>query len=299
MDVNFEYYKIFYYVARYKNFTKAAQALGSSQPNVTRAMNCLEQQLHCTLLVRTNRGVFLTTEGEKLYTHVAAAMEQLFTAEEELAECVGLSHGSIAIGASETALNLFLLDKLKEFHNTYPGIRLKIYNHSTPQAVQALENGLVDFAVVTTPVALKKPLQRVPLYSFREILIGGEEYAEIASRKHRLQDLQDIPLIGIAPGTSTRELYTQYFMRHNLPFSPDMEVATTDQIFPMVQHNLGIGFFPEELAAEHIARGKIVQIPIEEPLPERKICLIRNVKRPQSIAARSLEEHLTSHRETE
>ena len=50
-------------------------------------------------------------------------MEQLFTAEEELAECVGLSHGSIAIGASETALNLFLLDKLKEFHNTYPGIR--------------------------------------------------------------------------------------------------------------------------------------------------------------------------------
>ena len=118
--------------------------------------------------------------------------------------------------------------------------------------VQALENGLVDFAVVTTPVALKKPLQRIPLYSFREILIGGEEYAETASNKHCLQDLQDIPLIGIAPGSSTRELYTQYFMRHNLPFSPDMEVATTDQIFPMVQHNLGIGFFREELAAMRI-----------------------------------------------
>lgn len=77
MDVNFEYYKIFYYVAKYNNFTRAARVLGNSQPNVTRAMNCLEQQLHCTLLVRTNRGVFLTTEGEKLYTHVAAAMEQL------------------------------------------------------------------------------------------------------------------------------------------------------------------------------------------------------------------------------
>ena len=40
MDVNFEYYKVFYYVAKYKNFTKAAHALGSGQPNVTRAMNC-------------------------------------------------------------------------------------------------------------------------------------------------------------------------------------------------------------------------------------------------------------------
>lgn len=45
MDVNFEYYKIFYYVAKYNNFTRAARVLGNSQPNVTRAMNCLEQQL--------------------------------------------------------------------------------------------------------------------------------------------------------------------------------------------------------------------------------------------------------------
>ena len=49
MDVNFEYYKIFYYVAKYHNFTKAAQALNNSQPNITRAMNCLEQQLNTTL----------------------------------------------------------------------------------------------------------------------------------------------------------------------------------------------------------------------------------------------------------
>ena len=53
MNVNFEYYRIFYYVAKYHNFTKAAHTLGSSQPNVTRAMNCLEQQINTTLFVRT------------------------------------------------------------------------------------------------------------------------------------------------------------------------------------------------------------------------------------------------------
>ena len=66
MNVNFEYYKIFYYVARYHNFTKAAKVLGNSQPNVTRAMNCLEQQLGRILFVRTNRGVQLTRDGEQL-----------------------------------------------------------------------------------------------------------------------------------------------------------------------------------------------------------------------------------------
>ena len=282
-----DYYRIFYYVAQYKSFSKAAEVMGNNQPNITRCMNILENDLGCKLFIRSNRGVQLTLEGERLYEHVSIAIEQLVSGENELLKDKGLESGLVNIGASEIALRLFLLNELEVFHHHYPHVKLRISNHSTPQAVQALENGLVDFAVVTTPVALKKPLQRIPLYSFREI----------ASVTHSLQDLQDLPLIGIAPGSSTRELYTQYFMRHNLPFSPDMEVATTDQIFPMVSHNLGIGFFPEELAAEHIARGKVIQIPIREPLPERKICLIRNVKRPQSIAARSLEEHLTAHRE--
>ena len=78
MNVNFEYYRIFYYVAKYHNFTKAAHTLGSSQPNVTRAMNCLEQQINTTLFVRTNRGIQLTPEGEKLYTHISPAMSQIF-----------------------------------------------------------------------------------------------------------------------------------------------------------------------------------------------------------------------------
>ena len=70
MDINFEYYKIFYYVAKYGNITKAATALGSNQPNVTRIMRILESQLGCTLFIRQARGVSLTQEGEKLYTHV-------------------------------------------------------------------------------------------------------------------------------------------------------------------------------------------------------------------------------------
>ena len=93
MNINFEYYRIFYYVARYNNFTKAAHALGSSQPNVTRAMNCLENALQCTLFVRTNRGVHLTAEGERLYTRVSAAMSLFRAAEDEMLEQAQLKRG--------------------------------------------------------------------------------------------------------------------------------------------------------------------------------------------------------------
>ena len=40
-----DYYRIFYYVARYKSFSNAAEMLGSNQPNITRCMNILENEL--------------------------------------------------------------------------------------------------------------------------------------------------------------------------------------------------------------------------------------------------------------
>ena len=107
MDVNFEYYKIFYYVAKYHNFTKAAQALNNSQPNITRAMNCLEQQLNTTLFIRTNRGVQLTPEGERLYT--CAKCNGAVSGSREDWQTAPDYPGSVAIGASET-VNIFLLE---------------------------------------------------------------------------------------------------------------------------------------------------------------------------------------------
>lgn len=61
--VSFEYYR-FYFVAQYKSFTKAAEILNNNQPNITRCMNILENELECKLFVRSNRGVTLTPEGE-------------------------------------------------------------------------------------------------------------------------------------------------------------------------------------------------------------------------------------------
>ena len=151
MYVDWEYYKIFYYVAKYQNFTRAARVLGNNQPNITHSMNRLESQLNCVLFIRSNRGVTLTPEGEMLYSRIASAAVQIQDAEEELSSSATLEHSSISISTTEAALNIYLSEKLRAFHTEYPGIRLRISNHSTPQAVQAVKNGEVDFAIVTTP----------------------------------------------------------------------------------------------------------------------------------------------------
>lgn len=288
MNVNMDYYRIFYYVAKYGNFTKAAWALGNSQPNVTRAMNCLEQQLQCTLFIRTNRGVQLTSEGERLYVRVSAAMTQLFAAEEELGDRGGLTRGSISIGATETALNIFLLEKLKSFHMEYPGIRLKLYNHSTPQAIEAVKSGKIEFAVVTTPVEIKPPLKKIVLQSFREILVGGKTFTALGSQVLSLEEVKNYPMICLGRETMTYQFYSRLFLEHCLELTPDTEVATTDQILPLVKCELGLAFLPEKIAEEAIARHEIVQIALREPIPERQICMVYDAEHSLNAAIRQL-----------
>lgn len=290
MNVSLEYYRIFYYVAKYQNFTKAAHALGSSQPNVTRSMNLLEQEVGCTLFIRTNRGVRLTPEGEKLYTRVSAAMTQFSAAEEELQFSTGLEHGSIAIGATETALNIYLLDRLRDFHMAYPGIRLRIFNHSTPQAIQAMDHGEVDFSVITTPADVPPHLHTTELGTFRDILIGGKTFTALASQELSLGELKNYPLICLGRETMSFRFFRQLFAAHHLEFAADTEAATTDQILPMVQHDLGLAFLPETMAQEALQHHSIVQIPLREEVPQRTILLVHDRQRPLSAAARMLKQ---------
>ena len=59
MDTNFEHYKVFYYVAKYGNLTKAAAVLKTSQPAVTRTIHNLENILGCRLFIRSKSGMKL------------------------------------------------------------------------------------------------------------------------------------------------------------------------------------------------------------------------------------------------
>ena len=75
MYVSYDYYRVFYFVAKYENISQAAKLLLNNQPNITRTIKNLESALGCTLFVRNRHGVKLTPEGERLYSHVKIAFE--------------------------------------------------------------------------------------------------------------------------------------------------------------------------------------------------------------------------------
>lgn len=282
MDINFEYYKIFYIVAKYGNITKAAAALGSNQPNVTRIMKLLESQLNCTLFIRGARGVSLTEEGERLYSHVAVAYRNILDGQEEICGKDSLKSGTIEIGATETALHLFLLDVLHGFKKEYPSIRIKIHNRTTLDTIRHLMSGELDFAVVTSPLEVSRSASCLKVMDFEEILVGGTAYKELCEKPLELRELKAYPLVGLGRGTVTYELYKNFFVEHRVDMELDIEVATSDLMLPLLKNNFGLGFVPEKMARPLIGDGKLVRIPLNDAPPKRTVQVISDRGRGRS-----------------
>lgn len=292
MYISLDSYRIFYYVAQYRSFTKAAEMLYSNQPNVTRSIKKLEQSLGCTLFLRSSRSVQLTPEGEALYAHVRLAMQQLQSGEDVIFRHSTLQSGVVSIGASEIALHRVLLPVLEQFRREYPGIRLRIFNSNSQQAVSALKDHRVDFSLLTLPAALGEEYRKTDICTFREVPVCAEALANTAKPVKTLAELSAFPLISLCSGTSTHTLYSDWFRSHGLPFSPDIEAATADQILPLIRAGLGIGFLPEETALEAAASGDVRILELAERSPERIICLVKRKDTPLSIAAERMEQML-------
>ncbi len=289
MNLSYDNYRIFYYVAKYQGFTHAALVLGSNQPNVTRTIKNLEQALGCKLFVRSNRGVQLTPEGEKLYAHVSLAFQHIQAGETELVANQSLESGVVTIAASEIALHYCLLPVLNAYRTKYPGVRIRVFNNSSPQAVEVLKNGLADFAIVTASHDFPKTVRSHRIMEVQELPIAGAPFSFLREKSLTLKELTCYPLVGLAPNTSTYYFYNQLFGAQGLIFQPDVEAATADQILPMIKSGLGIGFVPTAFAQDDILSENVFVLQLNQTIPTRPIYFLKQTDQPLSLAAKELE----------
>ena len=112
-------------------------------------------------------------------------------------------------------------------------------------------------------------------------MIGGKEYESLSNQILDIQQISHYPFINLGKNTSTYTYYSNLFLIHQIPFHTDLEVATADQILPLVKHNLGIGFYPKELISKD---SDIFEIQTNIKNPERDILLVQDASRATNIA---------------
>lgn len=115
MNINFELYKVFYYVAKNSSISRAANEMMISQPAISKSIKTLEEQVGTSLFIRKRDGVILSEAGETIYDKIKDAVELIVSAENDLDALTNMDTGVINIGASRTILHEFLMPYIKSF----------------------------------------------------------------------------------------------------------------------------------------------------------------------------------------
>lgn len=292
MDINFEYYKIFYHTAMEGSLSLAAKKLCISQPAVSQAVKQLEKGIGCSLFVRGARGIRLTKEGEVLFSYVKKGCEQLLMGEEKIRQMLEMDSGEIHIGASDMTLKFFLLPYLERFHEQYPNIKISVTNAPTPETLSYLSDGTIDFGIVSEPVLPPETVEFTAVQLIEDIFVAGSRFHDLRNHFLKYEELKRHPVILLEENTSTRSYVDEFLERQGIALSPEFELATSDMIVQFALRNLGIGCVVKDFAREYLERGELFELRFEETIPPRHLCLAVNTRIPLSTAAKMLLEML-------
>ncbi len=274
MDINYELYKVFFYVATTLSFSEASKQLFISQSAVSQSIKALEKKLEQTLFIRSTKHVKLTPEGELLLRHVEPAMNLIMRGENQLMDTNG-GGGQLRIAASDTICRYFLVPYLEKFHKDLPNVHIKVTNQSSIKCVELLEAGHVDFIVVNCPNShLSNLYSTRKIGNFKDVFVAGKAFSSLENQVVSLKALLNHPILMLEKNTTTSEFLHDVFQQHQLDLVPEIEVNSNDLLLDLAKIGLGIAFVPDYCVPED--SNDLFRVKTKEVLPSRELVIVYN-----------------------
>ena len=283
MDINYELYKVFYYVASSLSFSEASKKLFISQSAVSQSIKTLEKKLDQPLFIRSTKKVQLTPAGQVLFKHIEPAMNLIARGENQLLDSTTLGLGQLHIGASDTICRYFLVPYLKEFHKTYPNVPIKVTNATSIQSVDLLEQGKVDMIITNFPNGyLNHSYIRKTVADFSDVFIANPNYFHLKQKQISYQELNQYPIMMLDRHSTTSEFLRNVFLQHQLELVPEIELSSNDLLLDLAKIGLGIAFVPDYCVPANTKDLFILDM--KEKLPNRQMIAAVNTGLPISAA---------------
>ena len=276
MDINYELYKVFYYVAKNESISRAANELSISQPAISKSIKSLEEQINTNLFTRKRDGVELTEAGETIFKKIKDAMDLIYSAENDLEVLTSMESGIINMGASKTILHEFLMPYIKDFHKKYPKINIRIFTDKTSDLIRKSKMGLIDVIFTNLPFALPTEFKEFKLMDLHDCFAVNKNYDYLLNRKIKKEDLEKLPLLVLTKGATTRIRLDDYCFDNNIEIHPEMEFGSNTLIKEFTEAGFGIGMLTEEHIKKELETGELFKLNIELPLKEKYLGMVWN-----------------------
>ncbi|MGN0335326.1 MAG: LysR family transcriptional regulator [Lachnospiraceae bacterium] len=291
MDINYELYKVFYYVATSLSFSEASKQLYISQSAVSQSIKALEKKMGQNLFIRSTKKVQLTPEGEILLRHIEPAINLIQRGESQIMEANSLGGGQLRIGASDTICRYFLVPYLNRFHKEYPKVHIKVTNQTSIRCVDLLDNGQVDFIVTNYPNSRLNNTNHIhSIKKFQDVFAASKQHFPLQDKELSFSELLDYPILMLDRQSTTSEFLHHLFLQHELDLVPEIELSSNDLLLDLASIGLGIAFLPDYCLTPE--KSDLYPLKLKEGLPQRELVVVTSDAMPLSPAAREFISYL-------
>lgn len=292
MSVNFEYYKVFYYVAKYGKISLAAEKLFVSQPAVTQTIQKIEEQLDSSLFVRNKVGLELTESGKMLYDFISESIETLNNAEFRFNKYRNLEEGTIKIRTGSNVAKLILYDALEKFSKDYPNIKVEIATGAPNQSIQMLHIGEIDMVLLYLPYKLEySNLQLIECTKKEYVFVMSKKYFEDNNVNiSKIEDLNNYSIIIPKKNSAIRNIFDEKFKDKIKNFH--FEIAQEQMKKEFIMRDMGIGFLIKDEVKEELESGELVEVQLEEARSEGAIGIVALEDKFSTFATKKLIEYI-------
>ena len=269
MNINFEYYKIFYMIAKNKNITKAANELHISQPAISRMLKTMEEQINTKLFIRKTKGVILTLEGNELYRLISNNIDNIIKAENNFSKIINNNNLKIAI--DKNYLN-YLISSKKIDNILKNNINITFINTNNFDLLNnQLSNNLIDFAFISD----SNNYQFNDNIKFKKL----EELHLIFASKEKNNFNKPIVLLN---NNKIKEICNKYILNENIKYSNIIIVDDYDNIYPLINKGYANGFVFNEFI-ENQLQNKIIYKISEKNIYKINIGILYNINNENKI----------------
>jgi DNA-binding transcriptional LysR family regulator len=268
-------------LARERNFGRAAETCGVTQPTFSAGIKQLEDTLGVMLVQRTSRFLGFTAEGERVLDWARGIVADTRAMRAEVQTLKKGLAGHLKIAAIPTALPM-VSALTTPYRAKHPHVKFTILSRTSIEILQMVENLEVDAGLTYIDNEPLGRLRAVPLYLEQYRLLTSADSPLGDHDKVTWAEVGKIPLCLLTPDMQNRRIIDGLLHAAGNRSEPTLESNSMIVLFSHVRTGSWASVMPERLADTLGLTERLRSIPIVEPEVVHQIGLVVPPREPMT-----------------
>lgn len=279
-------------LAEHRNFGRAADALGLTQPALTRRVQAVETELEVRLFDRRPKGVELTPFGKLVIERAGDILRGLQNIKTEIDRMVGLDVGAVTLGTGPVVAQTIVGEAVGRLIRAHPQIRVSVFVGGPDELSTWLRDERTDLMIAdVTPFGSEPDIEIVSQFEHFGYFFCRPGHPILKSKSPSVQEILSYPF-------ATAHLPGAIFRQFQLAlgsdrFSPAVQCDSYPVLKNVVAESDAIGVASRYAIIDELRLGRLTEVPTRGPAVVTALGVARLANREASPAAQALAEELS------